>query len=224
MASGKVVHANKDENADLFKALKGGSNNFGVVTHVKLAAFEHSQQVYGGLVIVPESQSDDVLAEFQKFTDDSNGFEANAGLTVEYFLPSEGEGQILLWLIDTVSTGEHAPLQPFFEMEPKLLNQVYQTSITDYPTSIPAVSQVLMSDVTFVNDLEVIKGVHKITKAVQATLSHVPGLTWDFQLEPLPRHLIEASTAQGGNVMGLEGTDQDLLSKLTSVPRFAPPR
>ncbi|OAL73379.1 hypothetical protein A7D00_1405 [Trichophyton violaceum] len=33
LADGKVVNANLNENEDLFWALKGGSNNFGVVTH-----------------------------------------------------------------------------------------------------------------------------------------------------------------------------------------------
>lgn len=155
------------------------------------------------------------MEQFQLFTNDTNGFEAHAGLTVEFFLPVGGEGQILLWLIDTVSTGDHPSLQPFFEMEPKLLDEVYQTSIADYPTSIPPVTQVLMADVTFVNDLDVIKAVYKITKDIGDSLSYVPGLTWDFQWEPLPRHFLEASTAAGGNVMGLEDVQEDLLSKST---------
>jgi FAD/FMN-containing dehydrogenase len=32
LASGEVIHANAGENNDLFKSLKGGLNNFGVVT------------------------------------------------------------------------------------------------------------------------------------------------------------------------------------------------
>lgn len=32
LGSGKVVIANKDTNPDLYKALKGGSSNFGIVT------------------------------------------------------------------------------------------------------------------------------------------------------------------------------------------------
>ncbi|KAI6778115.1 uncharacterized protein J7T54_001536, partial [Emericellopsis cladophorae] len=211
LASGEIVNANKETNPDLFKALKGGSNNFGVVTQIDLAAFAHSQQVYGGLVIVPESSSDNVLAEFQRFTNDSTGFAANAGLTVEYYLPAEGEGQILLWLIDTDAEDDHATLQTFFDMEPKILNQVYQTSIADYPSSIPPVTQVLMADVTFENDLDVIKAAFDITMEVRKTLSHVPNLVWDFQFEPLPRHFLEASKAAGGNVMGLDDVDKDLL-------------
>lgn len=196
--------------------MKGGGNNFGVVTSIDIIAFEHSQQVYGGLIIVPESKSDEVLTQLQAFTDDSTGVDArHSGLTIEYFLPAEGEGQILLWVIDTEATSNHEALQPFFNMEPKLVDMVSHTSIANYPAAIPPVSHVLMSDVTFVNDLEVIKAVHKITMDVRDTLSHVPNLTWDFQFEPLPRHFIQASNALGGNVMGLDDAQDDLLGKLT---------
>ena len=36
LADGTVVTADATENADLFKAIKGGMNNIGVVTHFKL--------------------------------------------------------------------------------------------------------------------------------------------------------------------------------------------
>lgn len=215
LASGEIVNANATSNTDLFKALKGGNNNFGVVTRFDVNAIPHSQQVYGGLVIVPTSVSDDVITHLHNFTDDSTGVHTNVGLQIEYFLDSpEGDGQILLWLIDTDATGDHGPLQPFFEMEPKLLNQVYSTSIADYPTSIPAVSRVLMADATFVNDLETIKGIYNLTREIHRTLAHVPDLIWDFQFEPLPRHVIDASNARGGNSLGLEDIEEDLMSML----------
>ncbi|KAH7303321.1 hypothetical protein B0I35DRAFT_365165, partial [Stachybotrys elegans] len=212
LASGEVVNVNSTTNSNLFKALKGGNNNFGVVTRFDLATIQHSQQVYGGLAIVPPSIADEVLEALQLFTDDSTGIHASEGLTIEFFMdPSTGTGQVLLWLIDTNATGTHEALQPFFDMEPKILNQVYQTSIANYPSSIPDVSRVLMADVTFVNDLDIIKGVYNITMEIMKTVSHIPGLSWDFQFEPLSRHVIEASTARGGNVMGLEDAQDDLL-------------
>jgi FAD/FMN-containing dehydrogenase len=217
LSSGEIVNANNTHHTDLFHALKGGNNNFGVVTRFDLAVFEHSQMVHGGLVIVPAESSDEVLAGLYDFTDDSNGAHATAGLQVEYFMnATTGDGQILLWLIDTDATGDHAALEPFFEMEPKLLNQVQTTPIADYATSIPAVSRVLMTDATFVNDHETIKGVYNITIEIMKTVSHVPDLTWDFQFEPLSRHTIEASLVRGGNVMGVDSLEEDLLGMYSS--------
>ena len=39
IASGETVNVNAKENADLWLALKGGSNNFGIVTRFDLKAF-----------------------------------------------------------------------------------------------------------------------------------------------------------------------------------------
>jgi FAD/FMN-containing dehydrogenase len=38
LANGTIVYANKDQNTDLFAVLKGGGNNFGVVTSYKMKA------------------------------------------------------------------------------------------------------------------------------------------------------------------------------------------
>lgn len=40
LATGDIVNANEKENSDLWKALRGGSNNFGVVTAITLKTFE----------------------------------------------------------------------------------------------------------------------------------------------------------------------------------------
>lgn len=218
LASGEIVNANEKQHTDLWEALKGGSNNFGIVTRFDMRATEHDQQVYGGLVIVPASLTGEVLCALHNFTDDSTGVHKTAGLTIEYYIDTvTGDEQILLWLIDTDVSASHASLQPFFDMEPKYLNQVYQTSIADYPASIPPVSRVLMADATFVNDLEAIKAVYEVTVEVKDSLSHVADLVWDFQFEPLPRHIIEASNARGGNVLGLGDAEDDMLSTILSL-------
>lgn len=213
LASGDIINANATHHSDLWQALRGGNNNFGVVTHFDVAAFEHSQLIHGGLVIVPLNSSETVLRELQKFTDDSVGAaHPDSGLTVEYVLNgTTGEGQILLWLIDTDASADHAALQPFLDIQPQLVNQVATSLIVDYPSAIPPVSRVLMADVTFLNDPETLRGVQNITLTWFTKYSHIPGLTWDFQYEPLPHHVTEASLARGGNAMGLNYTDKDLI-------------
>jgi hypothetical protein len=48
LASGAVVHANAQENSDLWIALRGGLNNFGVVTSIKMRTFE-TKSIWGGV-------------------------------------------------------------------------------------------------------------------------------------------------------------------------------
>lgn len=50
LASGEVVHANAEENSDLFIALRGGLNNFGIVTSFKMETFP-SGPMWGGVSV-----------------------------------------------------------------------------------------------------------------------------------------------------------------------------
>ncbi|RYP22773.1 hypothetical protein DL765_001482 [Monosporascus sp. GIB2] len=61
LANGTVVEANATNNADLHWALKGGNNNFGVVTHMKLATYD-TKGVYGGDLTYPESSLDQLVS------------------------------------------------------------------------------------------------------------------------------------------------------------------
>lgn len=229
LASGEILDANKDSNADLWMVLKGGNNNFGIVTRIDLATFVHSQQIHGGLIIVPSQSSDAVLDNLQRFTNDDTGVHENAGLTVEFFLnTTSGQGQILLWVIDTEAEGQHEALGPFLELQPQIVNRVATSSIAQYPSGVPAVTRVLMADLTFVNDLETLKGVYDITMQIFEESKHVPGLVWDFQFELLSRLVLGQSLERGGNSLGINVTADDLLSKsnftIVSVMRQFQPR
>lgn len=87
LASGEIVDANATSNSDLFAALKGGSSNFGVVTHIDLetipavagavpgamyvgmttspASANVTEVVLGNLVDFVKANNDDVLASAQ---------------------------------------------------------------------------------------------------------------------------------------------------------------
>lgn len=67
IANGTVVNANKHSHPDLFWALKGGNNNFGIVTHFHLKTFPYNGTVYGGNIIHPESSFDQVAELFYDY-------------------------------------------------------------------------------------------------------------------------------------------------------------
>ncbi|CAN5658870.1 FAD-binding oxidoreductase [soil metagenome] len=65
-ASGDVVTASDNENADLFWAIRGGGGNFGVVTAFELK-LHPVHTVYGGPVFYPAGASADVLAFYRDY-------------------------------------------------------------------------------------------------------------------------------------------------------------
>lgn len=68
LADGSVVNANKTSHADLWKALKGGSGNFGIVTRFDLAAFP-AGLIWGGISASNISQADVIANAMVNFTD-----------------------------------------------------------------------------------------------------------------------------------------------------------
>ena len=48
-SNGTVIHANETSHTELWIALKGGSNNFGVVTHITLRTFPQGN-IWGGYI------------------------------------------------------------------------------------------------------------------------------------------------------------------------------
>ena len=81
LADGRSVTANRDENADLFWAVRGGGGNFGVVTSF-LFKTNSVQTVYGGPMFWPLEYSADLLRFWQDFIlsapDNLNGWFAFA--------------------------------------------------------------------------------------------------------------------------------------------------
>jgi FAD/FMN-containing dehydrogenase len=67
-AEGRVLRASKDEQADLFWALRGGGGNFGVAASFEYQLHPVGPTITGGLVAHPFERARDVLRFFRDFT------------------------------------------------------------------------------------------------------------------------------------------------------------
>jgi FAD/FMN-containing dehydrogenase len=102
-ADGQIRTASRDENADLFWALRGGGGNFGVVTRFTFRLHEVGPTITGGLIIWSAERVDDVLATYRDLTE-SAPRELTAAVTVRLappapFLPEEWHGRPIIGLL-----------------------------------------------------------------------------------------------------------------------------
>ncbi|KAK1709952.1 FAD binding domain-containing protein [Colletotrichum lupini] len=68
LADGSIIEANTEENADLFKALKGGGSNLGIVTRFDLRTFTVPPTgAYGGLLFASWSDLNVVIDQFVSY-------------------------------------------------------------------------------------------------------------------------------------------------------------
>lgn len=79
LASGKVILASASTNPKLWRALKGGGSNFGIVTQFTFRTFSCGD-VWGGWLFCPSFESSRSIKLFNKFVDRANP----ANLGVDY--------------------------------------------------------------------------------------------------------------------------------------------
>jgi len=102
-ADEQIRTASRDENADLFWALRGGGGNFGVVTRFTFRLHEVGPTITGGLVVWSTDRVDDVLATYRDLTEAAPR-ELTAAVTVRLappapFLPEEWHGKPIIGLL-----------------------------------------------------------------------------------------------------------------------------
>ncbi|KAK9415235.1 putative FAD-binding PCMH-type domain-containing protein [Seiridium unicorne] len=72
LASGEIVTASEEENPDLFWALRGAGQSFGVVTSFTSCIFPQGE-VWGGIVVWPLSKIPDIVAFINDFDQKTDG-------------------------------------------------------------------------------------------------------------------------------------------------------
>lgn len=80
LSNGSVVNANSTSNPDLYFALRGGGNNFGVVTRFDLETFPHGD-MWGGQVYHPIETNRSQFEAYHWFAENLNS-NPNGALTV----------------------------------------------------------------------------------------------------------------------------------------------
>jgi hypothetical protein len=90
-ASGRIVNASPNSFPDLYWALRGGGNNFGIVTNFKLAAFPLGQ-MWGGQRIYTENNFAAVLDAIYKFATTGSSKDTDAATIVSFgSIPAAGK-------------------------------------------------------------------------------------------------------------------------------------
>jgi FAD/FMN-containing dehydrogenase len=65
-ADGRFLHADKDENADLFWAVRGGGGNFGIVTSFTFQLQPVGPEVLAGLIVHPADRAGELLRRYRE--------------------------------------------------------------------------------------------------------------------------------------------------------------
>ncbi|ENH66448.1 6-hydroxy-D-nicotine oxidase [Fusarium oxysporum f. sp. cubense race 1] len=127
VSSGKIISVTSKSHPDLFWALKGGSNNFGIVTKFKLATFT-SDQIYAGIYSVADIPGFlKAVANFSAFNTDPLAHIVPQVIAVDE--ETTIGGAILFY--DSDSNPEPECFRPFFDL-PAISNTFEKKTLAQF--------------------------------------------------------------------------------------------
>jgi hypothetical protein len=194
---------------DLHRALKGGNNNFGIVTRFVLKAFPQGQ-VWGGNVVV--KNMDQTLAWFEEFASSSTAQADPNGMVMLTF------GRVLgSWSIGGLVTySQRVRNPPIFQ---RLYNNSASSTISmttygkiarDNAAATSVGSRVLWATVSHVNSADFMRVVLDLAAQTNAAMPYLSSLGLVF--EPLWASSRANSFANGGgNALGLDEYNDDVV-------------
>jgi FAD/FMN-containing dehydrogenase len=103
LASGEIINANATRNSDLFRALKGGGSNFGLVTRFDVEAFPARNLSIERRVIDVE-HSDQVIDAVAGFTNLDQSFHDNALISITTYSPEVERTIVTVAKVNTMNT------------------------------------------------------------------------------------------------------------------------
>ncbi|KAK6203910.1 hypothetical protein LQW54_008603 [Pestalotiopsis sp. IQ-011] len=225
-ASGEIVQANAHENADLWKALKGGGNNFGVVTRFDLRTYPQ-QPFWSGIVFYLASEAnypgqvEALVSEVTK-PDVSNNthFMVNLGYSKQFGDNMMGLNQVYytgqdaaeLYGANSEDTGK-ARIPPMLEPFTSVQPQIEQLNSFKIQTLVQGATEhaVMSSDrvrCSYMNctlradTVALLSAADIYSKAIEP-LKDIEGITLCLTLQAYPKSLLSKTAELGGNVLGL---------------------
>ncbi|XXH06062.1 hypothetical protein Hte_012507 [Hypoxylon texense] len=203
LGSGEVVNASASENPDLWIALKGGSNNFGVVTR-----YEMPTCLSGAI--------ESMVTELQKPDTDAN---THIILSIGYSARMGGN-MCMNTVYYTQNVENPAVLEPFTTVQPQINQPSTPKTLTLTQMAAQQAGGVsnqvrcAYMNVTVKADAATLQAATDIYTAAITPLQSCQGLTSSLTFQPYPVSLLEQSIAKGGNSLGLNPSDGPAVSVL----------
>ncbi|KAL9636720.1 MAG: hypothetical protein Q9204_002144 [Flavoplaca sp. TL-2023a] len=215
LASGDIVQANARTNQDLFLALKGGSNNFGIVTRFDLPTFKQGQ-MWGGAIYYNPSVYPQLVQAFSDFTATSTPDEQAHILIATSWSAGAETGVSNIYHASPVAAPPS--LKPFTAIQPQIFTSLRQDSLLGFADEQSAFStdgaRQLYFTTSFRLDVQFMLHVRELWLDALKPLQSVPGFMLSLVFQPLTKGMLAKSAQLGGNSLGLSPEDGPLVVTL----------
>lgn len=129
LADGDIVNANANSHPDLWKALKGGSGNFGIVTRFDMVAFP-AHDIWGGVRVSARSEGERLAETMVSFNDGNEKNPEAAYILLFNFGPSAPDVLVAQAIMDTKGVENGAAWKEIREV-PAVMEDMKKRSMAD---------------------------------------------------------------------------------------------
>ena len=130
LASGEIVTADRDTNADLFRVLKGaGSGNFGIVTSFTMATIVNDQ-IWGGMTFSPKEVIPGAISAMVNFTETVEANPDNNLIVIIGHSPQFNDNHIATLVLNTAGVEAPSEYDEYLAL-PSFLNMIGNTTLKD---------------------------------------------------------------------------------------------
>ncbi|OJD15367.1 hypothetical protein AJ78_04372 [Emergomyces pasteurianus Ep9510] len=219
LASGAIVNANAKENSDLWIALKGGANNFGVVTQYDMKTFTQGPFWGGSVYYFQPSFPLQIEAMVKELRNPNATEETHLMISIGY---AAQFGQIMCHnqVYYTQAVERPPVLEPFTTIQPQVdqLNSMRIQSLVESASEQASDAmdrqRCAYMNTTLKADITTLQAVADIYTSALDPLKSLEGLICSLTLQPYPNSLLKKSALHGGNSLGLDPADGPLVSVL----------
>ncbi|KAI0379305.1 hypothetical protein F5Y04DRAFT_260138 [Hypomontagnella monticulosa] len=220
LASGEIVNANANDNADLWIALKGSGNNLGIVTRYDLRTFKQGQIWGGFLFYFAPTFPSQLEALVHVLHDPVESKRTHLMISIGYSAMFGSDVMCLNqpYYLDAVTNPP--VLDVFSKMQPQIdaLNTMRLHTVAEAATEqaggVQSQVRCAYMNITVKADVATLQAATDIYTGGLGPVKSVEGLTASFTMQPYPVSLTEQSEATGGNSLGLKPPDGPLVSLL----------
>ena len=214
LASGELVTANARENPDLWIALKGGLNNFGIVTSITMKTFASGADIWGGLLYYPAESFSQLLGRACDYLlDETADQDVHLMCSAGY-----GYGHQVASCVMYHTRGEvdARALQPFLSVQPQIesMRSLKTATHSQFCEDLSKFStdgiRQYWASITIKPDIDLINTMYEQWQETLTGIKDAEGFIFSFGFHPVTKALLENSRKAGGNAMDIAPLDGPL--------------
>ncbi|KAL4986706.1 hypothetical protein BDW68DRAFT_162633 [Aspergillus falconensis] len=221
LADGSITNANATTNPDLFRALKGGGNNFGIITRFDMTTFP-AVDVWDCTITYSKKATAQISEAIVDLTKNLATYPDDHILAMWTYLPGTEEHFVMVNMMNLDGVKEPRTLRKFLDISERTDRVDMTVSIATKLTSfvVPSGKYDTWYTLTFKADPRIILKSASLFESLISTLkAQVPksDLYTQMVLQPLPASFDAHSAARGGNMMRLDRIKDDCILLVWAV-------